>query len=198
VTLIMRNFIRVADPNPGYKGPFVLGWTGMRGVVSLAAALSIPTELSPGVAFPHRNLILFITFVVILTTLVVQGLTLPHLLRRMNMTAYDKDLMPEEEADIHLIKGMSQHAADHIQGNYAAELEAHEFLRHMLDKWTNKTQSAKDPHLSPEAKTIYIDLLNQQRIWLLQQNRAQQHIDEELVRKHLMKIDLEEERLRYL
>ncbi|RYZ16351.1 MAG: sodium:proton antiporter, partial [Sphingobacteriales bacterium] len=61
--------------------PFFLGWTGMRGVVSLAAALAIPVYVTDGVAFPHRNLILFITFVVILLTLVVQGLTLPLLIK---------------------------------------------------------------------------------------------------------------------
>ncbi|WP_332369138.1 Na+/H+ antiporter [Spirosoma telluris] len=74
VTMIARNFITVADSRyPGIKGPFVLGWAGMRGVVSLAAALSIPVHLSNGVAFPQRNLILFITFIVILSTLVLQG-----------------------------------------------------------------------------------------------------------------------------
>ncbi|MFC0183134.1 Na+/H+ antiporter [Pseudarcicella hirudinis] len=83
VTLIARNFITVADRrNPGYKVPFVLGWTGMRGVVSLAAALSIPVQLANGAAFPQRNLILFITFIVILLTLLVQGLTLPYLIRK--------------------------------------------------------------------------------------------------------------------
>jgi exodeoxyribonuclease III len=60
--------------------PLLLGWTGMRGVVSLAAALSIPVVMNV-VAIPQRNLILFITFVVILSTLLIQGLTLPYLIR---------------------------------------------------------------------------------------------------------------------
>ena len=54
----------------------------MRGVVSLAAALAIPITLDNGTAFPQRNLILFITFIVILLTLVVQGLTLPYFIKR--------------------------------------------------------------------------------------------------------------------
>jgi Na+/H+ antiporter len=62
--------------------PLILGWSGMRGVVSLAAALAIPITLSDGAGFPQRNLILFITFIVILLTLVVQGLTLPQLIKR--------------------------------------------------------------------------------------------------------------------
>jgi len=73
----MSEFITVAEPNPGWKGPIIFGWSGMRGVVSLAAALSIPLLINEGQPFPHRNLILFITFIVILVTLVVQGLTLP-------------------------------------------------------------------------------------------------------------------------
>lgn len=84
-TRFMSRFITVADPNPGWKAPIILGWAGMRGVVSLAAALSIPVYLANGVAFPHRNLILFITFIVILVTLVFQGLTLPWLIRVVKM-----------------------------------------------------------------------------------------------------------------
>lgn len=85
-TRIMSNFITVAVRNPGWRGPIVLGWAGMRGVVSLAAALSIPLLLKNGDSFPHRNLILFITFIVILVTLVFQGLTLPMVIRKMKLT----------------------------------------------------------------------------------------------------------------
>src|SRR3990170_7422865 len=74
VTRIISRYITTADSNPGWSGPLIIGWAGMRGVVSLAAALSIPVYLSDGSAFPQRNLILFITFMVILVTLVFQGL----------------------------------------------------------------------------------------------------------------------------
>src|SRR5678816_2624212 len=70
-TTFMSRLITVADPNPGWKNPLILGWAGMRGVVSLAAALSIPLVMDSGPPFPQRHLILFITFVVILLTLVV-------------------------------------------------------------------------------------------------------------------------------
>ena len=82
-TRFMSHFIKVADPNPGWRAPLVLGWAGMRGVVSLAAALSIPLLVSEGHPFPYRNLILFITFIVILVTLVFQGLTLPWVIRKV-------------------------------------------------------------------------------------------------------------------
>ena len=77
----MSRFIRVEDADPGWRGPLIAGYAGMRGVVSLAAALSIPLLDGAGHPFPQRNLILFITFIVILVTLVGQGLTLPLLIR---------------------------------------------------------------------------------------------------------------------
>jgi Na+/H+ antiporter len=80
-THYISRVITTADAHPGWRGPLIVGWAGMRGVVSLASALSVPLLLSNGDAFPQRNLILFITFVVILVTLVLQGLTLPLVIR---------------------------------------------------------------------------------------------------------------------
>ena len=84
------------DPSPGWKGPLVIGWAGMRGVVSLATALSIPL-LMDGNAFPHRNLIIFITFVVIFITLVVQGLTLPFVIKLIKLKEIDNIARSEEQ-----------------------------------------------------------------------------------------------------
>ena len=78
--------IRKRDPAPHWSYPTVIGFTGIRGVVSLAAALSIPLTAG-GAAFPDRDLILFVTFVVILVTLVGQGLTLPWLVARVGLVA---------------------------------------------------------------------------------------------------------------
>jgi monovalent cation/hydrogen antiporter len=73
---------------------FLLSWAGMRGAVSLAAALSIPLLTDAGGPFPHRDLIIFLTFTVILGTLVVQGLTLPGLIRILHI---EPDHTVEEE-----------------------------------------------------------------------------------------------------
>ncbi len=72
---------------PQAKEIFLLGWTGMRGVLSLAAAISLPEYLNDGQPFPMRNVILFLTFSVILTTLVLQGLSLPAVIRRLGIVA---------------------------------------------------------------------------------------------------------------
>jgi monovalent cation/hydrogen antiporter len=90
--------IRERDPYPGWRNVVVIGWTGMRGVVSLAAALAIPLTVAGGASFPHRDLILFLTFCVILVTLVLQGLTLPWLLRFLRVLEDGSELREEARA----------------------------------------------------------------------------------------------------
>ncbi|HEX2221379.1 MAG TPA: Na+/H+ antiporter [Candidatus Limnocylindria bacterium] len=73
------------DPPPPRSAVLVLGWSGMRGAVSLAAALALPLVANDGQPFPHRDLILFLAFAVIIVTLLGQGLTLPWLIRRFGL-----------------------------------------------------------------------------------------------------------------
>ena len=77
--------IRRKDPSPPWQWPFALASAGVRGVVSLAAALAIPLVTETGQSFPQRNLILFLTFSVILVTLVGQGLLLPWIIRALGL-----------------------------------------------------------------------------------------------------------------
>jgi CPA1 family monovalent cation:H+ antiporter len=76
--------LREQDP-PDWSFAAIVGWTGMRGAVSLAAALAIPATLADGRPFPDRDLIVFLVYSVILATLVPQGLTLPALNRRLGI-----------------------------------------------------------------------------------------------------------------
>ena len=77
--------IRERDPTPPWQSIAVVSWAGMRGVISLAAALALPQTTAAGAAFTERNLILFLTFSVILATLVAQGLSLPALIRLLQL-----------------------------------------------------------------------------------------------------------------
>jgi CPA1 family monovalent cation:H+ antiporter len=77
--------LRKQDPTPPTRQLTVIAWTGMRGVISLAAALALPLTTESGAPFPERDLILFLTFCVILATLVVQGLSLPPLIRTLGL-----------------------------------------------------------------------------------------------------------------
>ncbi|GAB3725154.1 Na+/H+ antiporter [Spirosoma lituiforme] len=197
VTMIARNFITVADDRyPGVKGPFLLGWAGMRGVVSLAAALSIPVQLSNGVVFPQRNLILFITFVVILSTLVLQGLTLPYLIRQFNLPDFDRRL-PEEEDYHQMYQKLAQASLAHLQSQYAEQENKHPAFQQLIRKWEDSNQLLDDKLQTSDHKQIYLQLLDQQRQWLREWN-SDPATSEEVIRKHLLRLDLEEERIHFL
>src|SRR6266849_4503376 len=92
--------LRDRDPIPPWQHVTVVAWCGMRGVVSLAAAFALPFALNDGRAFPGRDYILFLTFSVILTTLVFQGLTLPALIRKLGIK--DDGSTDEEERSARL------------------------------------------------------------------------------------------------
>ncbi|CAA9579997.1 MAG: Na+/H+ antiporter [uncultured Truepera sp.] len=83
------------DPSPSWRNVVVIAWAGMRGVISLAAALALPLTASDGGPFPGRDLILFLTFSVILITLVIQGLSLPPIIRMLGLE--DDGLVDREE-----------------------------------------------------------------------------------------------------
>lgn len=197
VTLIMRNFINVADRNPGLRAPLLMGWTGMRGVVSLAAALSIPLELDNGITFPHRHLILFITFIVILTTLLLQGLTLPVFIRKLKL-GEKGHYLTEEEADNLIRREMAQYALTHLNKNYSDMLHEHPILQQLAEKWECKINDEAELKLSEKSKAIYSELLNLQRKWLLQKNKQELLLNEDIIRRHLHIIDIEEEKLKYM
>jgi CPA1 family monovalent cation:H+ antiporter len=97
--------IRALDRRPsqrarrvGWRLRMIAAWSGMRGAVSLAAALALPFETHARTPFPDRNLIIFLTFAVILATLVVQGLSLPLLIRGLGIADDDGDAQEELRA----------------------------------------------------------------------------------------------------
>jgi CPA1 family monovalent cation:H+ antiporter len=81
---------------PPWRNTMIVAWTGMRGAVSLAAALALPLTVDAGGAFPERNLIIYLTFSVILATLLIQGLTLPLLIKMLGVDDQDETLEREE------------------------------------------------------------------------------------------------------
>lgn len=204
ITMIMANFITVADPNPGWKAPILFGWTGMRGVVSLAAALSIPLTLNSGAAFPNRDLILFITFTVILVTLVLQGLTLPLVVKWINMPDPDLTISYEQQRQLirkkisHLsLKILNEDYAEHTVNNdmvkavklrYTADIE-------LLKDWENEDNGEKATEFYKDYREIMARLLKEQRALLHDLNKNE-NVSDVLVKQQLELLDLEEEKLR--
>lgn len=95
-----KNHKQSVEEDDTWKNVLIVAWTGTRGVVSLATALALPLTLATGAEFPHRSLILFLAFSVIFVTLVVQGLSLPLLVRLLKVKP---PLNAEEERDLRLL-----------------------------------------------------------------------------------------------
>ncbi len=103
-----------------WKNVLVVAWTGTRGVVSLATALALPLTLKNGAGFPQRNHILFFTFMVILFTLVVQGLTLPLLIRMLGIKT-EEGLQKQEDKDLELT--LTENTLRFISRDFPVELD---------------------------------------------------------------------------
>lgn len=127
------------DPSPPWQWPFVLSFTGVRGIVSLAAALAIPLTTSDGAPFPNRDLILVLAFVVVLVTLVGQGLTLPWVVRalglanagqREQLAQRSEEFQTRQEAIEAAGNRLDQLVAERdIPGDVVARLRAHQRQR---------------------------------------------------------------------
>ncbi|WP_312767012.1 Na+/H+ antiporter [Epilithonimonas sp.] len=187
------------EQSPGWKGPLVIGWAGMRGVVSLATALSIPYLLPDGSAFPHRNLILLITFVVIFITLVVQGLSLPFLVKKLNMPAMDI-VLPEEQQEAQIQIRLNRLALSHINTNYSEVLKKSNLLKnyHMqISIETENTENQLDlmecnncsTQEIDQYETILKEIFDKQRLDIFQMRKEKYYEDEE-IRKAELQLDL--------
>lgn len=202
-TVWVSRYITTADSRPGWRGPLIVGWAGMRGVVSLASALSIPMLLENGQAFPQRNLILFITFVVILVTLVIQGLTLPLVIRLVNYEDPDHQ-RPELEQESEIKAKLSRLALQALDLKHKTVFENNQLVRDLRAQIT-KILEVKEQILSHQNNSrqpnvreyinVYIDLIELQRNEL-HRLRNDPSYDHEVIRNLEAQMDLEEEKLK--
>ncbi|RTQ47776.1 Na+/H+ antiporter [Hymenobacter gummosus] len=202
----ISRFIEVSDANPGWRGPLILGFTGMRGVVSLAAALSVPLLGPGGQAFPHRNLILFITFVVILLTLVGQSLLLPLLIRWIGVEDRDGH-RPEAEQQSAIRHHLARTALRRLRRHYPEQVRANVLVGSLYKKLEKDLRLNRQRlHLEhddgieaevAEFHRINAELLGAQRREL-QLLRRREEFDDELIRRQEVQLDLEEEKLALL
>lgn len=200
---LLSKRIRTREPNPGWRVIFLTGWSGMRGVVSLAAALAVPMVLPGGDAFPHRNMILFITFCVILSTLVLQGLTLPLIIGRLKIEV--KENKEEERLAIRL--HLANTVLEYIDTRYPEEsgaIEAFARLKARYERMASitrkqlKREESEDggaPGFLPQYRRLLLELVNIQRQELSRMRRENEY-SEEILRNKETELDLEEARFR--
>lgn len=192
--------VRSSESNPGWRSVLVVGWAGMRGVVSLASALSIPLLLHDGSPFPQRNLILIITFVVILCTLVLQGLSLPFLIKVLDI----KETEPakpshQQEAELHL--RMTRLSLNHLNKKYPSKMIDIPRLSRMKDDMEsliNRMESADLPDVTEKGqraknflKNVSLELVGLKRKELAKVKRERLY-DDEVLRSYEAGLDYDE------
>jgi monovalent cation/hydrogen antiporter len=150
--------IRRKDPSPPWQWPFALAFTGVRGIVSLAAALAIPLATSAGQPFPYRDLILFLTFSVILVTLVGQGLLLPWVIRELGLSHAGRKERKINRAEEYKARSEAVQAASERLDQLAAKRELapdvieavraqhRDRLKHLEDRSDDEVKNHSDLH----------------------------------------------------
>jgi Na+/H+ antiporter len=191
--------VRERDPSPPWQNVAIVAWTGMRGVISLAAALALPLQTEAGISFPGRDLIIFLTFCVILATLVVQGLSLPALIRALGLE--DDRIGEKEETHGRIqVAEAAIERLDELQGEDWVREDTTERIRGMYTYRRNRFASRfdGDPDGVEERSTAYqrlmTELLGAQRERLVRM-RDEGSIGDEVMHRIERDLDLEESRL---
>jgi Na+/H+ antiporter len=197
---LLSHRLRERDPYPGWRSVVLIGWTDMRGAVSLAAALALPAVTATGAAFPERELVISLTFAVILATLVFQGLSLPLLIRRLGL--HDEGACEREETQARLTAAqaalarldelarqdeVSQESAQHLRKHYEARVRS----------ITKRLKQAVDEPGEDHAMTyqrLQREALQAERSAVIGlRNRGE--INDEVLRRIERELDLEEQRI---
>jgi CPA1 family monovalent cation:H+ antiporter len=197
---IRTRILRQSYPMPSAKQIFVVGWTGMRGVVALAAAIALPELLPDGSSFPQRNLIIFLTFSVILVTLVLQGLTLPPLIRALGLAGKSGTDGEEEEAR----RIITSTALTHLESARGQDLEdfvavyddlARRYTRRLasLSRENSEADGMSNQELARYRKILGELLRLERRTAVRLRNEGR--INDEVLRKIEHELDLSETRL---
>lgn len=192
-----------------WKNVLIVAWTGTRGIVSLATALALPLTRAGDQPFPQRSLILFLTFVVIFVTLIVQGLSIPLLIRILNVKPTAKSYQEERELQLF----MAQATTDFIENGFPIDIEDsvkdqlkmqyEHIIRHLLREMENDSKRAENdesPHLLiplPPLLAAQIKISKFQRELLLKIHKEGTY-SHQIVRKAEQELDQDDLRLNKL
>jgi monovalent cation/hydrogen antiporter len=191
--------LRERDPSPPWQAVSVVSWTGMRGVISLAAALALPLTTETGTPFPNRDLILFLTFCVILATLVVQGLTLPALIRALGLEDDGSQEREEMTGRIEVAEAALARIEELLDEDRVAEDTAERvrgIYNYRRSRFSARFESDEDglEERSAAFQRLMRELLRTQRKTLIEL-RNKGKIGDEAMHRIERDLDLEESRL---
>lgn len=199
--LIRRRLLHQTGKTPTVRQTFVVGWTGMRGVISLAAAIAVPQVLANGEPFSQRNTIIFLTFSVILVTLVLQGLTLPPLIRAMGLAGVAMPLQEEREARTAILEAAMAHLEEMKSEGSSVDDDVYVDLRrhyqHRLETLGQEGEASSEVTTVPLHRTfadVTRELLRAERQAAVRL-RNQRRIGDELLRELEHELDLGELKL---
>jgi Na+/H+ antiporter len=185
--------------NPG-RASVILGWAGMRGAVSLAAALALPLSTDAGDDFPNRDLVIFLTFGVILTSLVVQGLSFPALLRLVGLEDEGRTEKEENKARIYATEAALARLEELADEDWVRN-DTLERIRAMFNFRNQRFRSRFDPESDGEIESRSLDYQRLLRELLTAERNAvfdlrrERRIDDIVMRRVIRDLDLEEARL---
>ncbi|WP_406392236.1 Na+/H+ antiporter [Streptomyces sp. NBC_00887] len=193
--------VREREPDLPWSSPLIVSWAGMRGVVSLAIAFSIPLVTHDGEDFPARNLVLFLTFSTVIGTLVIQGLTLPLLVRMLKLPG--RDVRTETLAEAQAQSEASTAAEARLEELLSDPRNAlpeplTERLRTVMERRRNavwERLGAANPVTGESADDTYRRLAREMigaEREVFVQLRDERRIDDEMLRALLRRLDLEE------
>jgi Na+/H+ antiporter len=193
--------VREREENPTWKGPFIISWAAMRGVVSLAIAFSIPLTVHGGEEFPGRNLVLFLTFTTVIGTLGVQGVTLPTLIRALKLPG--RDVQAETLAEANAQAQASRVAEQHLEELLSDERNAlppplADRLRAVLERRRNavwerlgQVNPITGESVDDTYRRLAREMIGAERAVFVKL-RDGRYIDDEMLRTLLRRLDLEE------
>ncbi len=187
--------IRERDPYPPWQAPAMIAWTGLRGAVSLAAVLALPND------FPQRDLLVFVTFAVILVTLVGQGLTLPLLIRLLRLQSDDAGAEREDAktrikaAEAALARLEELGPEEWVRDDTAERIRAqYGFRRERFRARLDDGDDGAIEERSASFQRLRRELLDAERNTVVSLRNAGM-IDDDVARRVIRDLDLEELRL---
>ena len=192
--------LRTRDRVPPWRNVVIIAWCGMRGVISLAAAFALPFVLPNGSPFPGRNYILFLTFSVILTTLVFQGLTLPIVIRQFCIegdgTTDEEERVARLEANKAAIESLAQltakgefseDAIDRLRAEYDERVQ-------QLELCADRPEECRGEIATPQYQLVQRKALDVERETIIRL-RNERVINDDALRRIQRDLDLAEARL---